>query len=105
MEVPQNYSAKSRLVYGDTLKVIEEDGKKLFKQIAKVPRKRVEGIVNKKDGKWFVVADTGSYRLNDAAVEFNNLNVNDKITATIPENNLSAPFATLEKAPERVQRV
>src|SRR3989304_4536345 len=33
-EVPANYAAKSRIVFGDTLKMIEEDGKKLFKKIA-----------------------------------------------------------------------
>jgi dihydroxyacetone kinase DhaKLM complex PTS-EIIA-like component DhaM len=105
IEVPQNYSAKSRLVYGDTLKVIDEEGKKLFKQIAKVSRKRVEGVVNKKEGKWYVLADIGSYRLNDAAVEFHNLNINDKITVSIPEDNIGAPFATLEKAPENAVRI
>lgn len=105
IEVPQNYSAKSRLVYGDTLKVIEEEGKKLFKQIAKVPRKKIEGVVNKKEGKWFVLADIGSYRLNDAAVVFHNLNIGDKITVTIPEDNISAPFATLDKVPENSVKI
>ncbi len=104
-EVPGNYAAKSRLAYGDSLKLIEEDGKQLFKQITKVPRKKVEAVVNKKEGKWYALAETGSYRLSDAAATFHNLNVNDKITVIIPEDNPNAPFAALDKVPENVTKV
>src|SRR4030043_1589889 len=55
IEVPANYAAKSRLVFGDTLKMIEENGKTLFKQLQKVPRKEVNGVVTKKEGKWYVL--------------------------------------------------
>jgi hypothetical protein len=95
--VPENYSAKSRLVFGDTLKMIEDEGKQLFKQIARVERKKVEGVINKKEGKWHVLAETGSYRLNDKAVEFNSLSVNDKVAVLIPADNLNAPYAALDK--------
>lgn len=104
-EVAANYAAKSRLAYGDTLKLIEEDGKQIFKQIAKVPRKKVEAVVNKKEGKWYALAETGSYRLSDAAATFHNLNVQDKITIVIPEDNINAPFAALEKAPENIKKL
>jgi hypothetical protein len=104
-EVPANYAAKSRLVFGDGLKMIEEDGKKLFKQITKVDRKRVDAVVNKKEGKWYALAETGSYRLSDVAASFNNLQVNDKIAILIPEGNLNAPFAALDKAPENIKKV
>ena len=99
-EVPLNYAAKSRLVFGDTLKMIEEDGKQLYKQVAKVPRKRIEGVINKKEGKWYILAENGSYRLNDKAVEFNKLELNDKTIALIPEDNPSAAFAALDKESE-----
>lgn len=104
-EVPANYAAKSRLVFGDGLKMIEEDGKMLFKQITKVDRKRVDAVVNKKEGKWYALAETGSYRLSDVAASFNNLQVNDKIVILIPEGNLNAPFAALDKAPENIKKV
>lgn len=104
VEVPQNYSAKSLLVYGDTLKMIEEDGKKLFKQIAKVERKQIEGVINKKDGKWHILADSGSYRVNDACVDFNKLQIGDKVKALIPQDNLGAPFATLDVAPHKDEK-
>ena len=77
----------------------------MFKQITKVDRRSVEGVVNKKDGKWYVLADTGSYRLNDKAVEFHNLQLNDKITVLIPEDNLNTPYAALDKVPDAVKKV
>ena len=32
-EVPQNYAAKTKLVFGDKLRMTEENGKKMFKQV------------------------------------------------------------------------
>ncbi len=97
IEVPANYAAKSRLVFGDTLKMIEENGKTLFKQLQKVPRKEVNGVVTKKEGKWYVLTESGSHKILDVAADFNKLEVNDQISVLLPENNLSAPFAALEK--------
>jgi len=96
-EVPSNYAAKSRLVYGDVLKIIEEDGKKVFKQIEKVARKNLEGVVTKKEGKWHVLTETGSHLLLDRAIEFNQVKLNDLIDVVLPESNLSAPFAAFNK--------
>jgi hypothetical protein len=105
LEVPANYAAKSRLVFGDILKVVEEDGKQLFKQITKVPRKKLEAVANKKEGKWYALAEAGSYKISDIAADFNALQVNDKITILIPMDNQGAPFAALDRSPERVKRV
>lgn len=96
-EVPANYAAKSRLVFGDTLKMVEEDEKKLFKQVEKVERKRVDGIVSKKEGRWYVLCDSGSYRISDIAATFNGVEVNDEVKIIIPAQNLSAPFAALDR--------
>lgn len=96
-EVPANYAAKSRLVYGDTLKMVEEEGKQLFKQINKVERKKIEGVLNKKEGKWYILTDSGSYRIMDRAAEFNEADVNDRAIAILPENVENASFATLDK--------
>ncbi|EKE13592.1 MAG: 50S ribosomal protein L7/L12 [uncultured bacterium] len=107
-EVPANYAAKSRIVFGDTLKMIEEDGKKLFKQIDKVPRKRLEGILSKKEGKWYFLSDGGTYKVSDIAAEFHKAELNDKAVAYVPENALNATYAALdylekEKLPEVTQ--
>lgn len=95
-EVPANYAAKSKLVYGDVLKLIEEDGKKLFKQIERVNRKKVEGILTKKEGEWYMLTDRGAYRVSDAAAEYQNAVLNAEVTAYLPEDNPDAPFATID---------
>jgi len=95
-EVPANYAAKSKLVYGDILKLIEEDGKKLFKQIERVRKERVEGILTKKDGAWFLLTDRGSYKVSESAAQFQSAQLNSQATAYLPAENMDAPFATLD---------
>jgi hypothetical protein len=96
-EVPANYSAKSRLVYGDTIKMVEDEGKTIFKQIQKVERKATEGVLSKKEGKWYILTDSGSYKISDIAADFNHAELNDEAIAFLPAQNLNAPYATLDK--------
>lgn len=97
-EMNPNYVAKSLLVVGDSLKMVEEEGKPpLFKQVSKVPRKHMEGILNKKEGEWYALTDTGSYKVLEVAVEFRDAKVNDEVLVQVPEDNLNAPYAALEK--------
>jgi len=96
-EVPANYAAKSKLVYGDTLKLVEEGGKKLFKHISKVNRRKTSGILTKKEGDWHALTDSGSYRVSDVAAEFQHAQLNSKVTVLLPEDNLKAPFATIDE--------
>lgn len=100
-EVPANYAAKSRLVYGDKLKIVEEDGKKVFKQIQKLDRKEVKGVLSKKEGKWYLLADEGTYKISDIAAEFNQVQLNEKAVALVPENQINAPFAALDRVLDR----
>jgi hypothetical protein len=96
-EVPANYAAKSRIMYGDSLKMIEEEGKTIFKLTDKQEKRKIEGVLNKKDGKWYLLADTGTYKISDVAAEFNGAVVQAKARALVPENKLNAPFAALDK--------
>lgn len=96
-EVPQNYAAKTKIVYGDVLKLIEQDGKKLFKQVVKVDRIKVDGILTKKEGEWYLLTDRGSYRVSGIAADFQRAQLNSEATAFLPQDNLNAPFATLDK--------
>ncbi len=96
-EVPANYAAKSRLVFGDKLKMIQENGANVFKLIDKVPREKIDGIVTRKDGKWYVLSPAGSYKISDTAAEFNKLNVNDEIQALLPKGNYTTPYAAFDK--------
>lgn len=95
-KINPNYAAKSMLVAGDNLKMVEEEGKQIFKQITKVPRKRVEGVVNKKEGQWYVLTDLGSYKVLSVAAEFREAKTNDKAVILIPEDNTGSPFCALE---------
>jgi predicted flap endonuclease-1-like 5' DNA nuclease len=103
--VPANYAAKSKLVFGTKLKMItlesgegeEKQTRTIFKQVGKIPAKKIEGILSRKDGKWHILSDAGSYRISDVAAEFNRVQPNDEATALIPEDNVKAPFAALLK--------
>lgn len=95
-EVPANYAAKSRLVYGDVLKMLNEDGKIVFKQIEKVDRKKLEGVLSKKEGKWYFLSDGGTYKISDVAAEFHKAELNDKAVAYVPEKDMHATYAALD---------
>lgn len=102
-EVPGNYAAKSRLVYGDRLKVFSESGKQIFKQITKVERKKIEGVLGKKEGSWYILTKEGTYKIADLAAEFNKADLNDKANAFIPSNNQNVPYASLDKVLKAVE--
>jgi hypothetical protein len=95
--VPANYAAKSRIVFGDTLKLLEKDGKEIFKQLEKVERKQIQGILNKKEGRWYILTQDGSYKISDVAADFNGAQINDEAFALIPATGSPAPFAALDK--------
>lgn len=103
-EVNPNYSAKSMLVVGDNLKMVEEDGKHLFKQISKVPREVSKGVLNKKEGKWYAITDSGSYKLLEVAVDFRRGKVSDEVEVLIPEDNSNVDFAALKKLAKEDER-
>ncbi len=96
-EVPANYAAKSKLVFGDKLKMISEDGKNIFKHITKVPRQKVEGMLSKKNNKWYFVSDSGSYEVSTVAADFQRAAEGDEAVALMPENLTNVTFATLDK--------
>jgi len=94
--VNPNYASKSVLVYGDTLKRIEEDGQERFKQIARVKRQKVEGILAKKNGKWVAVTADGSYLVSPVAVGFHKGEEGDEVVVVLPVDNKNMPYAALE---------
>lgn len=94
--VNPNYASKSVLVYGDTLKKVEEDGRERFKQIERVKRQKVGGILAKKGGKWAAVTPDGSYKVLPEAVEFYGGNEGDEVTVVLPLEDKKVPFAAVE---------
>ena len=102
-EVPENYASKTHLVHGDTLKLISGGGRgrDIFKQIGRVRRQRVEGILARKDGKWHIVTADGSYLLLKASVDYHRGQEGDEAVAILPQDKKQVPFAALEAVPKR----
>lgn len=98
-QVPPNYASKSLLVAGDTLRLMEEGAVNKFKQIEKVPRITTQGILTKKDGKWAVVCEQGSFWVLSAAVKHWEGEIGDEVEVQLPEKykELKAQWAALEK--------
>jgi hypothetical protein len=96
-DVPKNYAAKSLLVNGDELKMMEQDGKVAFKVVNKVPRKKIEGLLSKKDGRFVILSDSGTFNLLKTAVEFRNIKQGEWVLAVIPENGSANNFAAIDK--------
>ncbi len=96
-QVPENYASKSELVYGDRLKMIDKDGKSFFKQVERVKRREIKGVLARKDGTWHIVDSHGSYELLPAAVSYYEGEEGDEAVALIPQENERAPFAALKE--------
>lgn len=97
-EVPKNYAAKSLLIVGDELKKYQENGEDRYIIYKKIPRKKVEGILSKKDGRYFVLLENNkSYQLSKQAVEFRNLKQGDRVVVVISEIDNGSDFAAIDK--------
>jgi hypothetical protein len=97
MSVPKNYAAKSLLVFGDELKRMEQDGKEAYKILSKVERKKIEGLLSKKDGRYVILSDSGTFNLSKNAVEFRNIKQGEWVSAVIPEKGPHGDFAAIDK--------
>jgi hypothetical protein len=103
VQIPANYASKSMLVVGDTLKLVEEDGQKKFKQIEHVKRHKTTGILHKKDGKFKVITPEGSYNVLDASIEHFQGDVGDEAVLQLPAGNLSVSFGAVESIAKKDQ--
>lgn len=98
--VPANYASKSKLVQGDILKLtIAEDGAFLYKQIGPIPRRQIVGVLNQKDGHYFVDIGDKQYRVLLASVTYFKAKPGDQVSINIPEDeSVDAEWAALEAA-------
>lgn len=98
--VPANYASKSKLVQGDILKLtIADDGAFLYKQIGPIPRKQVVGVLEQKDGHYFVDVDKKQYRVLLASVTYFKAKPGDQVSVNIPEDDsVGTEWAALEAA-------
>jgi hypothetical protein len=95
-KVNPNYASKSVLVYGDTLKRIEVDGKERFKQIERVKRQKVEGILAKKGGRFVAVTPDGSYEISQVAVDYYGGKEGDEVIVVLPQRDKNVPYVAVE---------
>ena len=98
--VPANYASKSKLVQGDILKLtIADDGAFMYKQIGPIPRKQLVGVLNQKDGHYFVDVNGKEYRVLLASVTYFKVKPGDQVSVNIPEDeSVDAEWAALEAA-------
>jgi len=93
--VPDNYAAKTQLVYGDKLKMVEGPEGRRFKHIEKIPRVEVEAALTVKDGRFVAVSLEGSYKLIQSAVRYLRGEEGDKVRILLPRDEKHAPFAAI----------
>jgi hypothetical protein len=98
--VPANYASKSKLVQGDILKLtIADDGAFMYKQIGPIPRRQVVGVLQQKDGHYFVDVDDKQYRVLLASVTYFKAKPGDQVSVNVPEDtSVDAEWAALEAA-------
>lgn len=97
--VPANYASKSKLVQGDILKLtIADDGTFLYKQIGPVPRKQLVGMLELREGHYFVVVGDHSYRVLLASVTYFKAKPGDQVSVNVPEDDDNTEWAALEAA-------
>lgn len=104
-KVPENYASKTGLVYGDKLKMVDNPSEvpggaasgKIFKQIERVKRQRVEGLLSRvEDGSWRLATADASYRVLSAAVKYFGSQVGTEVKGLLPKDNKDVPFVALE---------
>ena len=93
--VPDNYSAKTQLVYGDKLKMVEGPTGRQFKLLEKIPRIEEEAQLGVKDGQFMALGKGGSYTLLQSAVKYWGGGEGDKVKILLPEKEKNVPFAGL----------
>ncbi len=96
--VPANYASKSKLVQGDILKLtIADDGAFMYKQIGPIPRKQLVGLLELKEGHYFVTVGSHNYRVLLASVTYFKAKPGDQVSINVPEEG-EAEWAALEAA-------
>ena len=98
-QVPPNYASKTMLVPGDTIRMIEDKdgGQTKYKQIGKAERAKAGGILVKKDGKYEVLTDAGSFKVLSASIKHFNGEVGDQVFIQYPKQHVKGSWAAVEK--------
>ncbi len=88
--VPANYASKSKLVEGDMLKLVIDNGVFLYKQVGPIERKNLIGIASQDEaGNYFVVADGKPYKILLASITYFKIEPGDEVVITVPASGES----------------
>ena len=94
--VPANYASKSKLVEGDMLKLVIDNGIFLYKQVGPIERKNLIGIAGQDEaGNYFVIADGTPYKILLASITYFKIEPGDEVVITIPTKEKSV-WAAIE---------
>lgn len=100
--VPANYASKSKLVFGDKMKLtILPDGSFVYKQIGPVERKKIIGTLVLENDHYKVVAEGKTYNVLLASVTYFKAEAGDEVTIDVPidvESDWAAIEAVIPKA-------
>jgi len=100
--VPVNYASKSRLVEGDTLKlIITDSGTFIYKQINPIERRRLVGTLDEgENGEYYVIADDRRWRVLPASITYYKGETGDEVVILIPKVGMSR-WAAVENVVKR----
>ncbi len=88
--VPANYASKSKLVEGDMLKLVIDNGVFLYKQVGPIERKNLIGIAGQDEsGNYFVLADGKPYKILLASITYFKIEPGDEVVITVPADGES----------------
>ena len=93
--VPDNYAARTKLVYGDKLKMIEGPEGRRFKLIEEVSREEKTAKLILKDGRFEASAGTHSYKLIQSSIHYWSGVEGDEVKILLPKDEKHVPFAAL----------
>ncbi len=94
--VPPNYASKSKLVYGDKLKlIITDEGKFTFKQIGPVERSYTTGILIRDNNQFRVAVGEKLYKVLPASVSYYRAEIGDQLAVIVP-SDIESEWATIE---------
>ncbi len=100
--VPANYASKSKLVEGDMLKLIIDNGHFLYKQVGPIERKNLIGIAGQDEsGNYFVIAEGNPYKILLASITYFKIEPGDEVVISIPAGEQSV-WAAVENVLQKI---
>lgn len=97
--IPGNYISKSKLLTGDRMKIVDDNGNFLYKNIAPVIRRNVVVIFERDLATNRLLARTPTgrlYKIHSAALTFYHVQAGDEAWITIPKDMPDVEYAAIE---------